>query len=105
MTDVKLKKKLYDHIQTQFFSAEFKKKDGSKRTILGKLPSNDKFFAGGELLGDRAHLLECIDVNILNKDPDKPQRAWRSIQLNNLISLKVRGVELVGKEEAKKNAA
>ena len=105
MTDVGLKKRLYTHIGAQLFSAEFKKADKSKRTILGKLPSNDKFFAGGELRGDRAHLLECIDVNILKKDPDKPQRAWRSIQLNNLISLKVRGVELDGKEEGERNAA
>jgi hypothetical protein len=43
-------------------------------------------------------LLECIDVNILKK-VDDPKRAWRSIQLNNLISLKVKGEELVKKGE------
>ena len=96
---------LKNKIGTEFFSAIFTKKNGEERTILGKLHVKDeKFFAGGELKGDRDHLLECIDVNVLKK-VDDPKHAWRSIQLNNLISLKVKGEELVKKGESNAIAA
>ena len=93
------KQDLLKIIGTEFFSAIFTKKNGEKRKILAKLHVKDqKFFAGGELLGKRDHLLECIDVNILKK-VDDPKKAWRSIQINDLISLKVKGEELVKKGE------
>tara|TARA_Y100001937_G_scaffold108169_1_gene151542 strand:+ start:46 stop:351 length:306 start_codon:yes stop_codon:yes gene_type:complete len=96
---------LLKKIGPEFFSAIFKKANGEIRTILGKLHVKDqKFFAGGQLLGNRNHLLECIDVNVLKK-VDDPKRAWRSIQLNNLISLKVKGEELVKKGESNARAA
>ena len=99
------KEYLLEKIGPEFFSAIFTKANGEMRTILGKLHVKDqKFFAGGKLLGDRSHLLECIDVNILKK-VDDPKRAWRSIQLNNLISLKVKGEELVKKGESNAVAA
>tara|TARA_R100000030_G_C3242486_1_gene120963 strand:+ start:388 stop:699 length:312 start_codon:yes stop_codon:yes gene_type:complete len=100
-TKIELKQK----IGPEFFSAIYIKKNGEKRTILGKLHVKDqKFFAGGELLGKRDHLLECIDVNILKK-VDDPKKAWRSIQINDLISLKVKGEELVKKGESNAIAA
>jgi len=100
-TKIELKQK----IGPEFFSAIYIKKNGEKRTILGKLHVKDqKFFAGGELLGKRDHLLECIDVNILKK-VDDPKKAWRSIQINDLISLKVKGEELVKKGENHARAA
>ena len=99
------KQDLLKIIGTEFFSAIFTKKNGEKRKILAKLHVKDqKFFAGGELLGDRNHLLECIDVNVLKK-VDDPKKAWRSIQLNNLISLKIKGVEYVQKGENNAQAA
>ena len=100
-TKIELKQK----IGPEFFSAIYIKKNGEKRTILGKLHVKDqKFFAGGELLGDRNHLLECIDVNVLKK-VDDPKKAWRSIQINNLISLKIKGVEHIEKGESHAQAA
>ena len=77
------------------FSVEYEKADKSKRTMLCKLPTNKKFFSGGELKGDRSHLLEVVDVTILRKNPDEPKKAWRSVNLNTLTSLKIRGVEWV----------
>ena len=108
------KKDLLNKIGTEFFSAIFIKKNGEERKILAKLHVKDqKFFAGGELLGDRNHLLECIDVNVLKK-VDDPKLAWRSIPLNLdpnvkgqgcLLSLKVNGVELIMKGESNAVAA
>ena len=84
------KEYLLEKIGPEFFSAIFKKANGEIRTILGKLHVKDqKFFAGGQLLGNRNHLLECIDVNVLK----------------NLISLKVKGEELVKKGESNARAA
>ena len=74
------------------FSVEYEKADKSKRTMLCKLPTNKKFFSGGELKGDRDHLLEVIDVTILRKTKE-PKKAWRSINLNTLTSLKIGGIE------------
>jgi|TARA_R100001460_G_scaffold10671_1_gene25238 hypothetical protein len=109
-----LKQDLFKIIGPEFFSAIFTKKNGEKRKMLAKLHVKDqKFFAGGELLGDRNHLLECIDVNVLKK-VDDPKLAWRSIPLNLdpnvkgqgcLLSLKVNKVELVQKGESHAQAA
>ena len=82
-------------INNKLFSVEFIKADKTKRTMLCKLPTNEKFFSGGELKGDRSHLLEVLDVTILRKNPDEPKKAWRSVNLNTLTSLKIRGVEWV----------
>ena len=89
-----IKKIVKQAIGNKFVSATWIKADNKPRTILGKLPTNEKFFNGGELLGDRSHLLEVIDVTILRKTKE-PKKAWRSINLNTLTSLKIRGVEWV----------
>ena len=90
-----IKKILRDSIDTKMFSVKFVKANGNERTMLCKLPSADKFFNGGELLGNREHLLEVIDVNVLKKNKDKPRDAWRSINLNTITSLKIGGIEWV----------
>ena len=82
-------------INNKLFSVEFIKADKTKRTMLCKLPTNEKFFAGGELLGNREHLLEVLDVNILKKNKDNPRKAWRSINLTTLTSLKIGGKEWI----------
>ena len=102
------KVEIFNYIGQGFFSAVYKKVNGDERKLLGKLHVKDeKFFAGGELKGNRDHLLECIDVNVLRqiqKDGGDEKRAWRSIPLNLdpnvkgqgcLLSLKVNGVELI----------
>ena len=82
-------------INNKLFSVEFIKADKTKRTMLCKLPTNEKFFAGGDLLGNREHLLEVLDVNILKKNKDNPRKAWRSINLTTLTSLKIGGKQWV----------
>ena len=81
-------------INNKLFSVEFVKADKTKRTMLCKLPTNEKFFSGAELKGDRNHLLEVIDVTILRKTKE-PKKAWRSINLNTLTSLKIGGIEWI----------
>jgi len=88
-----IKKIVKQSIGTSLFSATWIKADGKPRTILGKLPTNEKFFNGGELKGNREHLLEVIDVNLLKKNKYNPRKAWRCINLTTLISLKIRGTE------------
>ena len=82
-------------IQNKFFYVEFVKADKTKRKMTCKLPTNKKFFSGGELLGNREHLLEVIDVNVLKKNKDNPRKAWRSINLTTLTSLKIGGKEWI----------
>ena len=118
-----------EYLGPQLFSAVFLKilKKGQveqeKRTILAKLVSHDKFFAGGSLNGDRSHLLELVDVSVLKKiqkDNGDEKRSWRSIPLNLdenlaeekglLLELNVRGQNIIpliklGKEEGERNAA
>ena len=89
------KKNVKLSIGNSLFSATFIKADSKPRTILGKLPTNEKFFNGGELKGNRDHLLEVIDINLLKKNKDNPRKAWRSINLTTLTSLKIGGVEWV----------
>ena len=81
-------------IGASLFSATWIKADGKPRTVLGKLPTNEKFFNGGELKGNRDHLLEVIDMTLLRKGAN-PKKVWRSINLNTLTSLKIGGVEWV----------
>ena len=88
-----IKKILRDSIGTKMFSVSFVKANGIERTMLCKLPKADKFFAGGELKGNREHLLEVIDVNLLKKNKYNPRKAWRCVNLRTLISLKIRGTE------------
>jgi hypothetical protein len=90
-----IKKIIKQAIGTKFVSVEFVKADKTKRKMLCKLPTNEKFFSGGELLGNREHLLEVIDVNVLKKNKDNPRKAWRSINLNTITSLKIGGIEWV----------
>ena len=82
-------------IQNKFFYVEFVKADKTKRKMTCKLPTNEKFFSGGELKGNRDHLLEVIDINLLKKNKDNPRDAWRSINLKTLTSLKIGGVEWI----------
>ena len=82
-------------INNKLFSVEFIKADNSKRRMLCKLPTNEKFFSGGELKGDRSHLLEVLDVTVLRKNPDEPKQAWRAVNLNTLTSLKIGGIEWI----------
>ena len=90
-----IKKILKDSIGSKMFSVTFVKANSIPRTMLCKLPTADKFFAGGELKGNREHLLEVIDVNLLKKNKDNPRKAWRSINLNTITSLKIGGIEWV----------
>ena len=76
------------------FSVSFVKANKTNRTMLCKLPTNEKFFNGGELKGNRDHLLEVIDMTLLRKGAN-PKKVWRSINLNTLTSLKIGGVEWV----------
>ena len=63
-----IKKLVKQSIGASLFSATWIKADGKPRTVLGKLPTNEKFFNGGELKGNRDHLLEVIDINLLLLD-------------------------------------
>jgi hypothetical protein len=115
-----------EYLGPQLFSAVFLKKlkkgqvEQEKRVMLAKLVSADKFFAGGSLNGERSHLLEVVDINVYKKNPDTPQRSWRSITLNLdeslaaekglLLELNVRGQNLIpliklGKGESDAKAA
>ena len=90
-----IKKIVKQSIGAKMFSVSFVKADNTNRTMLCKLPTNEKFFSGGELLGNREHLLEVIDVNLLKKNKDNPRKAWRSINLDTITSLKIGGIEWV----------
>ena len=90
-----VKKIVKQSIGNKLFSATWITAKDMPRTILGKLPTNEKFFNGGELKGDREHLLETIDVNLLKKNKDNPKKVWRSVNLTTLTSLKIGGVEWV----------
>jgi hypothetical protein len=112
------KKATLDLIGTQMFSAVFLKKlkkgqaEQEERTMLAKLVSHEKFFAGGSLNGDRSLLLEVIDINVLKKIQAKPdfqdgdeKYSWRSITLNLdenlakekglLLKLNIRGQNII----------
>ena len=89
-----IKKNVKQSIGSKFVSATWIKADGKPRTILGKLPTNEKFFNGGELKGNRDHLLEVIDITVLRKTKE-PKKSWRSINLNTITSLKIGGIEWV----------
>ena len=102
--------KTYEHIGNEIFSAVFLKKlkkgqdQQEERTMLAKIVSNEKFFAGGSLNGDRSLLLEVVDMVALKK-VDDPKKAWRSITLNLdpklsaekglLKHLKIRGNDVI----------
>jgi len=88
------KKNVKLSIGNSLFSATFIKADNKSRTILGKLPTDEKFFNGGELKGNRDHLLEVIDMTLLRKGAN-PKKVWRSINLNTLTSLKIGGIEWI----------
>ena len=90
-----IKKILKDSIGTKMFSVTFVKANSIPRTMLCKLPKADKFFAGGELKGNREHLIEVIDLDALRKNPTQPTKAWRSINLNSIFSLKIGGQQWV----------
>ena len=90
-----IKKLIKQSVGEKMFSVSFVKANNTERTMLCKLPTAEKFFSGGELLGNREHLLEVIDVNVLKNNKDNPRKAWRSINLKTLTSLKIGGVEWV----------
>jgi hypothetical protein len=89
-----IKKNVKQSIGSKLFSVQFIKADNTKRTMLCKLPTNEKFFNGGELKGNRDHLLEVIDITVLRKTKE-PKKSWRSINLNTITSLKIGGIEWV----------
>ena len=90
-----IKKIVRECIGNKLFSATWITAKNEPRTILGKLPTNEKFFNGGELKGNREHLLEAIDITLLKKNKDKPKEVWRSVNLTTLTSLKIGGIEWV----------
>tara|TARA_R100001086_G_scaffold211974_1_gene127946 strand:+ start:114 stop:395 length:282 start_codon:yes stop_codon:yes gene_type:complete len=82
-------------LSNEIVSISFKKANGKDRKIVCRIPSSDKFFSGGELKGNRDHLLEVIDLTLLKKNKDNPRKAWRSINLNTIFSIRMRGKEWV----------
>ena len=82
-------------LSNEIVSISFKKANGKDRKIVCRIPSSDKFFSGGELKGNRDHLLEVIDLTLLKKNKDNPRKAWRSINLNTIFSIRMRGQEWV----------
>ena len=82
-------------LSNEIVSISFKKANGKDRKIVCRIPSSDKFFSGGELKGNRDHLLEVIDLTLLKKNKDNPKLAWRSINLNTIFSIRMRGKEWV----------
>ena len=82
-------------LSNEIVSISFKKANGKDRKIVCRIPSSDKFFSGGELKGNRDHLLEVIDLTLLKKNKDNPKLAWRSINLNTIFSFRMRGKEWV----------
>jgi len=89
-----IKKLIKQSVGEKMFSVSFVKANNTERTMLCKLPTNEKFFNGGELKGNRDQLLEVIDMTLLRKGAN-PKKVWRSINLNTLTSLKIRGVQWV----------
>ena len=82
-------------LSNEIVSISWKKANGKDRKIVCRIPSSDKFFSGGELKGNRDHLLEVIDLTLLKKNKDNPKLAWRSINLNTIFSIRMRGKEWV----------
>ena len=82
-------------LSKEIVSISFKKANGKDRKIVCRIPTDQKFFSGGELKGNRDHLLEVIDLNLLKKNKDEPRKAWRSINLNTIFSIRMRGQEWV----------
>ena len=82
-------------LSNEIVSISFKKANGKDRKIVCRIPSSDKFFSCCELKGNRDHLLEVIDLTLLKKNKDNPRKAWRSINLNTIISIRMRGKEWV----------
>ena len=82
-------------LSKEIVSISFKKANGKDRKIVCRIPTNQKFFSGGELKGNRDHLLEVIDLTLLKKNKDNPRKAWRSINLNTIFSIRMRGQEWV----------
>ena len=82
-------------LSKEIVSISFKKANGKDRKIVCRIPTDQKFFSGGELKGNRDHLLEVIDLTLLKKNKDNPRKAWRSINLNTIFSIRMRGQEWV----------
>ena len=82
-------------LSNEIVSISFKKANGKDRKIVCRIPTDQKFFSGGELKGNRDHLLEVIDLTLLKKNKDNPRKAWRSINLNTIFSIRMRGQEWV----------
>ena len=82
-------------LSNEIVSISFKKANGKDRKIVCRIPSSDKFFSGGELKGNRDHLLEVIDLTLLKKNKDNPKLAWRAINLNTIFSIRMRGKEWI----------
>ena len=57
-------------LSNEIVSISFKKANGKDRKIVCRIPTNQKFFSGGELKGNRDHLLEVIDLTLLKKNKD-----------------------------------
>tara|TARA_B100000519_G_C14018185_1_gene332072 strand:- start:61 stop:351 length:291 start_codon:yes stop_codon:yes gene_type:complete len=83
-------------LSNQIVSITFVKANGEERKMNCRIPSNQKFFKGGELKGNRDHLLEVIDIALLKRSKGvDPSSCWRSINLETITSFKMGGKEWV----------
>ena len=82
-------------LSNEIVSISWKKANGKDRKIVCRIPTNQKFFSGGELKGNRDHLLEVIDLTLLKKNKDNPRLSWRSVNHNTIFSFRMRGKEWV----------
>ena len=58
------------------FSVSFVKANNTERTMLCKLPTAEKFFQWWRTSkGNREHLLEVIDVNVLKKNKGQSEKS------------------------------
>ena len=75
--------KVIENSEGRFFTCEFTKKDGSIRTLNGRL-GVEKYLRGGECTLDRTKFVIVYDVQ---------SKGYRAVNRETILSVKIDGVK------------
>lgn len=81
----KLVRPLLERHRGKWFTVTFTKKDGTLRTLNGKIGAVE----GHDDLNTVSHLPQYVTVNLSQRDGDKPM--WRNASIETMVSLSIAG--------------
>jgi hypothetical protein len=75
----------------QIITVDFIKKDGSKRTLNGRIGVKAHVKGTGRPMTNYPHLIGIYDLQVAKANPENPEVAYRAMIKDNILAARING--------------